>query len=139
MANYRDASPKILHRRSPESTDEVLKARTAQALRAFLCPIPTVPSIPLTNINPLPASPVQNYPHHPALRNSHSTRKEPHHVQTHNRYYLHSSDPRRPRRNRLFILWIILRRNIPHQGILISLQFFPKAIPFRLCHAESRS
>ena len=36
-SNYKDAS-KILHRRSPESTDEVLKARTAQALRAFLYP-----------------------------------------------------------------------------------------------------
>ena len=35
--NSDSASTKILHRWLPESSDEVLRARTAQALRAFLC------------------------------------------------------------------------------------------------------
>lgn len=30
-------------------------------------------------------------------------------------------------------------QNTPRQDALISLQFFPKAIPLRLCQAESRS
>lgn len=34
MANYRDASPP---NRDPDTSGEVQKARTAQALRAFLC------------------------------------------------------------------------------------------------------
>lgn len=86
-----------------------------------------------------PPSPVENNLHPPALRISRPTRKEPHHVQTHNRHTFHSPDPRRPRRNRRFILWIILMQNTPRQDALISLQFFPKAIPLRLCQAESRS
>lgn len=34
MANYRDASPPLA---LPDTSGEILKARMAQALRAFLC------------------------------------------------------------------------------------------------------